>query len=94
MCVDSRTIIRITINYTFPVPRLHGAHVFSKIDLKNGYLQIRMCSGDEWKDGLYEWLVMHFGLSNAPTFVLLMTRITTILGEINGCLLWRHPDLQ
>ena len=78
LCVDYRGLNRITIMNQYPLPllselqdRTKNAKIFSKIDLKNGYNLIRIKPGDEWKTafrtryGLYEYLVMPFGLCNA-----------------------------
>jgi hypothetical protein len=89
MVVDYRPLNEITMKNKYPLPRidilfdqLSGAMVFSKIDLCMGYHQIKICEGDIPKTafftryGLYEYTVMSFGLTNAPTyFMYLMNSI-------------------
>jgi hypothetical protein len=80
MCVDYKALNKVTMKNRYLLPqiddlfdRLSGAKFFSKIDLHSGYYQIRIAKGDEEKTacrmryGSYEFLVMLFGLTNAPT---------------------------
>jgi hypothetical protein len=79
LCVDYRKLNEITIKNRYPLPLIDEmrqqtskAKIFTKLDIRDAYHQIRIKEGDEWKtafrtrSGLYEYTVMPFGLTNAP----------------------------
>jgi hypothetical protein len=95
MCIDYRALNKITLKNQYPLPRiddlldqLHHDKYFTKLDLKSGYHQVQVKEEDTWKiifntkKGLYEWLVISFGLCNAPATFMILT---------NGVL---HPYLD
>ena len=78
-CIDYGPLNEITIKNRYPLPlmssafdQLQQAKIFTKLDLRNAYHLVRIRDGDEWKTGFntpsghYEYLVMSFGLTNAP----------------------------
>ena len=85
MCVDYRSLNEVTIKNKYPLPmindlfdQLEGASVFSKIDLRSGYHQLKIREKDIPKTafttryGLYEYTVLSFGLTNAPAYFMNM----------------------
>ena len=79
MCIDYQALNKISVKNKYPLPwidelidNLKGAKFFTILDLKSGYHQIPIESTDVWKttfktkEGLFEWLVIPFGLRNAP----------------------------
>jgi hypothetical protein len=89
MCVDYRSLNEVTIKNKYPLPRIvdlfyqmKGASIFSKIDLRSGYHQLKIRELDIPKTAfhtryeLYEYTMMSFGLTNAPTyFMYLMNKV-------------------
>jgi len=79
LCVDYRSLNKITRKDRYPLPlisgqldRLHNAKIYSKLDLRNGYSNVRIADGEEWKTafrtryGTFEYLTVPLGLTNAP----------------------------
>ncbi|SPO42040.1 related to Gag-pol polyprotein [Pseudozyma flocculosa] len=95
LCVDYRGLNKITVKNRTPLPLidemlglLRRAKVYTKLDLRAAYNLIRIAAGDEWKTafgtdfGLFEYLVMPFGLANAPGHF--QTVVNTIFRDILG----------
>ncbi|UTT94608.1 hypothetical protein NDA17_004522 [Ustilago hordei] len=89
LCVDYRGLNEITVKNRAPLPLikeqlflLRKARIYTKLDLRAAYNLIRIAKGDEWKTafgtqlGLYEYLVMPFGLANAPAHFQLFAKLS------------------
>ena len=89
MCVDYRSLNNVTVKNRYPLPliseiidKLQGTKWFTKFDVRDGFNRIRIAEGDEYKTAFrtryrhFEFLVLSFGLTNAPaTFMHMMNDI-------------------
>jgi hypothetical protein len=112
MCVDYRSLNDVTLKNKYPLPhiedlldQMRGARVFSKIDLRSGYHQIKIRPSDIPKTafstryGLYEFAVMSFGLTNALAYFMnLMNKVFMeyldrfVMVFINDILVYSNND--
>src|SRR5881394_3393689 len=105
MVVDYRPLNEVTVKNKYPLPnidilfdQLAGAKVFSKIDLRSGYHQIRVREEDipkitfSTRYGLYEYLVMSFGLTNAPAFFMYLMNLV-FMTKLDVCVVVFIDDI-